>query len=453
MGKAMEIQRKAYQTLLKWKNGSSSAKAILIKGARRVGKSYLAEEFAKKEYQTYIMIDFSSPVPGTLKVFQQYGNRTNLDELYNQLSVLYGVPLYPGKSVIIFDEVQKYPKARELVKHLVADGKYDYIETGSLISIKKNVKDIVIPSEEEELNLYPLDFEEFLNALGDEVTVPFLKAAYEEKNPLGNLLKKINEKLRLYMIVGGMPQAVVSYAESRNYDMVERVKRGIIKLYREDIAKYAESHVAEATAVFNAIPSQLSHHDKKVKYAALKEGGRFSSYKDALFWIQDSMVGSLCYGLDAPGVFDGFSVRPDKIKCYMGDTGLLLTLASGENYLKSDLYKSFALGKLSVNKGMMTENLVAQMLTVNGHPLRFYETTARVGENKKKKYEVDFLLLQSGTAVPIEVKSGNAGQHPSLDYFCSKFKRESETAVILTKGDLRQTKEYLFLPLAMAMFL
>lgn len=453
MGKAMEIQRKAYQTLLKWKNGSSSAKAILIKGARRVGKSYLAEEFAKKEYQTYIMIDFSSPVPGTLKVFQQYGNRTNLDELYNQLSVLYGVPLYPGKSVIIFDEVQKYPKARELVKHLVADGKYDYIETGSLISIKKNVKDIVIPSEEEELNLYPLDFEEFLNALGDEVTVPFLKAAYEEKNPLGNLLKKINEKLRLYMIVGGMPQAVVSYAESRNYDMVERVKRGIIKLYREDIAKYAESHVAEATAVFNAIPSQLSHHDKKVKYAALKEGGRFSSYKDALFWIQDSMVGSLCYGLDAPGVFDGFSVRPDKIKCYMGDTGLLLTLASGENYLKSDLYKSFALGKLSVNKGMMTENLVAQMLTVNGHPLRFYETTAQVGENKKKKYEVDFLLLQSGTAVPIEVKSGNAGQHPSLDYFCSKFKRESETAVILTKGDLRQTKEYLFLPLAMAMFL
>lgn len=455
----MKIRRKAYQELLEWKNSSDMSKAILVKGARRVGKSYLVEEFARNEYRSYIMIDFSSVIPGTLKVFQEYGNRAKLDEFFNQLSVLYGSPLYPGKSVIIFDEVQKYPKARELIKYLVADGRYDYIETGSLISIRKNVKDIIIPSEEEEMKLYPLDFEEFLNAIGDEMTIPFLRGAYESRKPLGNLLKSVNEKLRAYMIVGGMPQAVVSYAESRNYDMVERVKRNIIRLYREDIAKYAESYVAEATAVFQAIPAQLSHHDKKIKYSSLKEGDRFSCYKDAVYWIQDAMVGTLCYGVDEPAMFEGFSLQPNKIKCYMGDTGLLLTLAAGKNYLKSELYKSFVLGKLSVNKGMMTENLVAQMLTVNRHPLRFYETMVPVVEEcgkgipKKKKYEVDFLLLSGGRVTPLEVKSGNAREHASLDYFQKRFRKNGEKGIVLTKGDLRDTEQYLFLPLAMAMFL
>ena len=449
----MKIERKAYQSLLEWKNGSESSKAILVKGARRVGKSYLVEEFARNEYGSYIMIDFSSVIPGTLQVFQEYGNRAKIDEFFNQLSVLYSTPLYPGKSVIIFDEVQKYPKAREFIKYLVADGRYDYMETGSLISIKKNVKDIIIPSEEEEMTLHPLDFEEFLKAMGDEVTASFLKNAYEEKKPLGNLLKNINEKLRVYMIVGGMLQAVVSYAESKNYDMVEKVKRNIIKLYRDDIAKYADNYVAEATAVFNAIPSQLSHHDKKVKYSSLKEGDRFSSYKDAIHWIQDSMVGTLCYGVDEPTIFEGFSLQISKIKCYMEDTGLLLTLATGENYLKSDLYKSFMLGKLSTNKGMMTENLVAQMLTANHHPLRFYEATVPIAENKKKKYEVDFLLLQDEKVTPLEVKSGNTKSHASLDYFEKKLKKSSKKAIVLTKGDLRETEDYLYLPLAMAMFL
>lgn len=449
----MKIRRKAYQELLEWKNSSGTSKAILVKGARRVGKSYLVEEFARNEYRSYIMVDFSSMIPGTLKVFQEYGNRARLDEFFNQLSVLYGKALYPGKSVIIFDEVQKYPKARELIKYLVADGRYDYIETGSLISIRKNVKNIVIPSEEEEMKLYPLDFEEFLNAVGDETTIPFLRRAYEARKPLGNLLKSVNEKLRAYMIVGGMPQAVVSYAESRNYDMVERVKRNIIRLYREDIAKYAESYVAEAAAVFQAIPAQLSHHDKKIKYSSLKEGDRFSCYKDAIHWIQEAMVGSLCYGVDEPAVFEGFSLQPSKIKCYLGDTGLLLTLAAGDNYLKSELYKSFMLGKLSVNKGMMTENLVAQMLSVNGHPLRFYEASVLTAEEKKKKYEVDFLLLSGGNVTPLEVKSGNAREHVSLDYFQKRFRKNSEKGIVLTKGDLRETEQYLFLPLAMAMFL
>ena len=445
------IERKAYKQLLDWKNCSDNGKALLIKGARRVGKSFLAETFAKNEYKSYILIDFSSPLQGTLQIFKKYGNKGTLDEFFNQISILYSTPLYPRNSVIIFDEIQKYPSARELIKHLVADGKYDYLETGSLISIKKNTQNILIPSEEEEMTLHPLDFEEFLNAIGDKVTFDFLKQAYEQRKPLGNALKTVNERLRLYMIVGGMPQAVLKYIETKNYDNVEKIKRTIIKLYREDIVKYAESYVAEATAVFNAIPSQLSHHDKKIKYSSLKEGDRFSCYKDAINWINDSMTGVLCYGLEEPTVFDGFSLQADKIKCYMADTGLLLTLATGENYIKSETYKSFVLGKLSVNKGMMTENLIAQFLATNGKPLRFYETYDKTNNNKK--YELDFLIKQNDKTTAIEVKSGNAKTHSSLDYFNKKYKKETNKPIVLTKGDLRETEIYLYLPLAMAIFL
>ena len=448
----MDIKRKAYNQLLAWKNSSPSAKAIMVKGARRVGKSYLCEAFAKAEYRSYILIDFSGPRPGTMKIFREYGNRFQLNEFFNQLSVLYSVPLYEHQSVLIFDEVQKYPKARELVKALVADGRYDIIETGSLISIKKNTRDIVLPSEEEEMNLYPLDFEEFLAALSDKTTLPFLADCYAQKRPLGNLLKPVMEKFRLYMLVGGMPQAVVEYVNSGNIDRVERVKRTILKLYREDIVKYAESYVAEATAVFNGIPSQLAHHDKKIKFSSMSEGDRFSCYEDAIFWIGDSMVGSLCYGTDEPDRFGEFRLQQNKVKCYMGDTGLLLTMAAGEKYLNSELYKSFMLGKLSVNNGMMTENVVAQMLRSQGKDLRFYEKTV-LRSGTKTKYEVDFLLDTGTETVPVEVKSGSSRCHPSLDYYCRQFRFSSEKGILLTKGDLRVSDNYLFLPLPMAALL
>lgn len=448
----MDIQRKAYAKLLQWKNSSPASKAILIKGARRVGKSYLAETFAKKEYASYIMIDFASPLAGTKAIFEKYGNRHNLNEFFNQLSILYGKPLIERKSVFIFDEIQKYPKAREFIKYLVADGRYDFIETGSLISISKNVKDIVIPSEEEEMFLHPLDFEEYLSALSDTVTFPFLREAYQASRPLGNMLKPMMEKLRGYMLVGGMPQAVTEYAASGNIDRVERVKRGIVKLYREDIAKYAEGYVAEAKAIFDSIPSQLAHHDKKIKYSSLGEGDRFSSYKDAIRWIDDSMVGTICSGTDQPDLFGEFAVQPSKLKCYMGDTGLLLTMAAGTNYLKSDLYKAFMKGSLSVNQGMMTENLVAQALSVSDAPLRFYEKTVSCGESTKK-YEVDFLIVVDGKVIPLEVKSGNRKTHPSLDYYCRTYKKQTGKGTILTKGDLRVTEEYRYVPLPMAWFL
>ena len=448
----MELKRKAYDELLRWKGRTPRAKALMVKGARRVGKSYLVSRFAKREYRSHILIDFASPPNGVKRIFDMYGNREQLNEFFNQLSVLFGTKLYPGNSLLVFDEVQKYPKARELVKYLVEDGRYDCIETGSLISIKKNVKDIVIPSEEEELLLHPLDFGEFLLALSDETTVPFLEESYRNNRPLGNLLKPVMEKLRLYMMVGGLPQAVVSYASTGSADATEAVKRGILKVYREDIAKYAEHYVAEATALFNSIPSQLAHHDKKIKYSSLGEGDRFRSYRDALFWMADSMVGSLSMCVEETAVFGGFSVKPQKLKCYMGDTGLLLTLAAGENYLRSELYKSFMLGKLSVNQGMMTENLVAQMLVSGRHPLHFYEKRTMT-EAGAKKYEVDFLLADGERTTPIEVKSGNSRNHPSLDFFRKTYGKRASKGILLTKGDLRETEEYRYLPLPMAMFL
>ena len=449
----MEIKRKAYRQLLDWKGSTDTSKAMMIKGARRVGKSFLVEHFAENEYRSHIMIDFSSPRDNTIRIFEEYGNREMLNEFFNQLSVLYGVPLYERDSIIIFDEVQKYPKARELVKHLVADGRYDFLETGSLISIKKNTKDILIPSEEDEMFLYPLDFEEFLEAIGDNVTYSFLKNSWEQNKPLGNLLKTVNERLRLYMIVGGMPQAVIAYAETANYDAVEMAKRRIVKLYREDIAKYADNYVAEATAIFNSMPSQLAKHDKKLKYSALIPGKRSGNFSDAVFWIGDSMVGNLCYAMDEPALFDGFALNSDKLKCYMGDTGLLLTLSAGEGYLQDEMYKKFVQGHLSVNQGMMTENLVAQMLTANHHPLRFYETYAEDENGRIKKYEVDFLLRTGRKVTPVEVKSGNAAKHASIDFMAKKFKGRIDKGIILTKGDLRETEDYRYIPLAMVMFI
>jgi len=448
----MEIQRKAYSTLLDWKNSSDSSKAIIIKGARRVGKSYLAEAFARREYKSYILIDFSSPMPGTMNIFRKYGNKAMVDEFLNQLSVLYGTTLYPGNSCIIFDEIQFAPKAREFIKHLVANGKYDYIETGSLISIKKNASGILIPSEEDEMFMHPLTFEEFLHFLGKDVIYDAISDAYVHRKPLGNLLKPANEMLRLYMIVGGMPQPVLKYAESQNYDTVEKEKRRIIKLYREDIAKYAESYVAEASAIFNMIPSQLSHHDKKIKFSALIRGKRADDFSDALFWIGDSMVGNLCYALEQPEHFDGFYIDSSRLKCYMADTGLLLTLAAGESkYLSSSLYKSFVSGKLSVNKGMMTENYVSSVIRANGHPLRFYETYAEANGNNKK-YEIDFLIRKDNRTIPIEVKSGNTSVHSSIDFFRKKYGRSTSKGIILTKGDYRETDEYIYVPLVMADF-
>lgn len=447
------LRRKGYQKLLEWKNSSENSKAMLINGARRVGKSFLAEEFARNEYKTHILVDFSSADKSVFNLFENFGNRMKIDEFFNQLSVMFSTKLFPHESVIIFDEVQKFPKAREFIKQLVMDNRYDYIETGSLIGLKKNVADIVIPSEEEQLNLYPLDFEEFLWALDDEVTVPFLKEHYDNKTPLGNLLKTVNEKLRLYMTIGGMPQSVLAYLKEKKYEDSEKAKQQILRLYRDDIAKYAGNYTAEAQAIFDAIPSMLSHHDKKIKFSSLGLGDRFSvAFANAVFWLKESMVANLSYCVDEPALFDGFALDSSKVKCYMADTGLLLSLSAGKDYLTNEMYKSFVLGKLSVNKGMMTENLIAQMLQSSNHPLRFFEKTVTSGE-KKHKYEVDFLVKQKNKLIALEVKSGNCTEHSSLNYFYDTYKKKAANPIILTKGDLNESNGYIYMPLAMGMFL
>ena len=317
----------------------------------------------------------------------------------------------------------------------------------------KNVENILIPSEENKLKLYPLDFEEFLNALGDEVTIPFLKDCMENHKPLGNLLKTINERLRLYMIIGGMPQSVLAYLENKKYEDAEYAKQQILTLYRDDIAKYAENYTSQARAIFDAIPAMLSHHDKKIKFSALGLGDRFSAaFANAVFWLKESMVANLCYGIDESALFDGFVTDSSRVKCYMCDTGLLLSLASGSDYLTSEMYKKFVLGKLAVNKGMMTENLIAQMLCMNNHNLRFFEKITK-GANKSCKYEVDFIIKSQGKFLPLEVKSGNSSTHSSLDYFSTAYKKNVSKPIILTKGDYRETEDYIFYPLAFGLFL
>ena len=311
----------------------------------------------------------------------------------------------------------------------------------------------MIPSEEEQLNLYPLDFEEFLWALDDEVTVPFLREHYDNKTPLGNLLKTVNEKLRLYMTIGGMPQSVLAYLKEKKYEDSERAKQQILRLYRDDIAKYAGNYTAEAQAIFDAIPSMLSHHDKKIKFSSLGLGDRFSvAFANAVFWLKESMVANLSYCVDEPALLDGFALDSSKVKCYMADTGLLLSLSAGKDYLTNEMYKSFVLGKLSVNKGMMTENLIAQMLQSSNHPLRFFEKTVTSGE-KKHKYEVDFLVKQKNKLIALEVKSGNCTEHSSLNYFYDTYKKKAANPIILTKDDLNESNGYIYMPLAMGMFL
>lgn len=354
------MKRKIYDSMQKWKEENGRT-ALLIDGARRVGKSYIAQEFAKKEYKSYILIDFNRAPAEITDLFVHYLNDLNMFFLY--LSNFYGVKLYERKSLIIFDEVQLFPKARAAIKYLVEDGRYDYVETGSLMTIKKNVADIVIPSEERHMKMYPLDFEEFLWALDNDTLMDFIGLCFEEKKPMGQVLhRKTMDYFRQYLIVGGMPQAVKTYRDSHDFDQVDRVKRDILELYRADIIKHAEGYQMKVAQIFDDIPAQLQKHDTKFKFSSLKKEARFWEYEDALFWLSDAMITNICYNSTAPNI--GLKLNMDRmtLKCYMADTGLLISHAFDENGLVSEeIYKKLLFDKLEVNKGMIMENIVAQM--------------------------------------------------------------------------------------------
>ena len=403
------MRRKIYDEILKWKKRSAGQTALLIDGARRVGKSYIAEKFAAAEYKSYLLIDFNRAPKEVTDLFDNYLN--DLDTLFMYLSGFYNTKLYERETLIILDEVQLCPRARAAIKYLVADGRYDYLETGSLMSIKKNVKDILIPSEEEHLKMYPLDFEEFLWALDNETLMPLIQTCYEKKQPMGQALhRKAMDYFRQYMIVGGMPQAVARYVETRDFDSIDRVKRAILELYRADIVKHAAGYEIKVEQIFDNIPAQLQKHDKKFKLSSLKKEARFRDYDDALFWLSDAMIANICYNSTAPSI--GLKLNMDRLtlKCYMADTGLLISHAFDENGIVSEeIYKKLLFDKLECNKGMIVENLVAQMLTAAGHKLYFYSNPSR--DEVSERMEIDFLIAKSKISSrhnisPIEVKSG-----------------------------------------------
>ena len=446
------MRRKIYEEILKWKKNSAGQTALLIDGARRVGKSYIAEEFAAAEYKSYLLIDFNRAPKEVTDLFDNYLN--DLDTLFMYLSVFYNTKLYERDTLIILDEVQLCPRARSAIKYLVADGRYDYLETGSLMSIKKNVKDILIPSEEEHLKMYPLDFEEFLWALGNETLMPVIRSYYEKQQPIGQALhRKAMDFFRQYMIVGGMPQAVERYVETHDFDNVDRVKRAILELYRADIVKHAAGYEMKVEQIFDDLPAQLQKHDKKFKFSSLKKEARFRDYNDALFWLSDAMIANICYNSTAPRI--GLKLNMDRLtlKCYMGDTGLLISHSFDENGIVSEeIYKKLLFDKLDVNKGMLIENIVAQMLTAAGHKLYFYSNSSR--DDVTERMEIDFLIAKSKISSrhnisPIEVKSGKNYTLTSLEKFRKKYAEQTHIPYVLHTGDLKEENGILYLPLYM----
>ncbi len=446
------MKRKIYDDILKWKQDWAGKTALLIDGARRVGKSYIAEKFAQTEYKSYILIDFNRANDDVKNLFVNYLN--DLDTLFMYLSAYYNVKLYERESLIIFDEVQLFPKARAAIKYLVADGRYDYLETGSLMTIKKNVKDILIPSEERHLKMYPLDFEEFLWALGNDTLMDIIRKFYENKKPMGQVLhRKAMDYFRQYLIIGGMPQAVQEYVDTKDFDKVDRIKRDILTLYRADIVKHADGYEIKVESIFDEIPAQLQKHEKKFKLSSIKKDARLRDYEDALFWLDDAMIVNICYNSTAPNI--GLKLNMDRLtlKCYMADTGLLISHAFDENGLLSEeIYKKLLFGKLEVNEGMIVENIVAQMLTASGHKLYFYSTPSAKDSNERM--EIDFLITKAKISnrhniSPIEVKSSKNYTISSLRKFTAKYGEQTYTPYVLHTQDYKEADGIVYLPLYM----
>ncbi|WP_293526664.1 ATP-binding protein [Prevotella sp.] len=442
------FKRKLYDKLLEWKNNRHGKTAVLIEGARRVGKSTLTKQFAENEYESYVMIDFSIVRDDVLELFNHIDD---LDYFFLQLQFRLGVSLKERKSLIIFDEVQKCPKARQAIKHLVADGRYDYIETGSLISIKKNVKDILIPSEEEKLFLYPMDYEEFKWALGDNTAIPQLRMLFDKKLSLGDAVtRKLMRDFRIYMVVGGMPQAVDTYIETNNLMEVDRVKRNIIQLYEDDFYKIDSS--GRLSMLFDAIPAQLNSNASRYQVASAI-GNNTDSEKvlQLISELRESMTINMAYHANDPNVGMSLAIDLNKYKMYIGDTGLFITLAfKDKDFIENIIYQKLMSDKLDTNLGYVYENIVAQMLTATGNRLFYYTFPTETG---KHNYEIDFLLSRGNKICPIEVKSSGYKRHASLDAFCKKFSSKILQRYIIYTKDLQKDEQTLFLPVYLTQFL
>lgn len=441
------FRRKMYDRMLRWKTERNGATALLIQGARRIGKSTLAEEFARNEYKSYLLIDFSI---ATAEVFGLFDDLSDLDFLFFRLQMLYKVQLIERESVIIFDEVQMCPKARQAIKHLVKDHRYDYIETGSLISVRKNSIDIVIPSEETKVDMFPMDYEEFRWALGDTATIPLLRTAFEKQLSLGDgVHRRMMRDFRLYMLIGGMPQAVAEYLRTNNLEAVDTVKRDIIALYEEDFNKLDES--GKASAIFDSIPAQLSKNISRYQVSATLPDERVNRISSLINAMSDSMTTNVAYHVDDPNVGLALTKDNDKFKMYVGDTGLFVTLAFKDQSITDNLiYNKLLNDKLSANLGYVYENVIAQMLRATGKQLYYYTLPTDDG---KKYYEIDFVIADGHKISPIEVKSSGYKAHASLDAFCRKYSARIQNKYLIYTKDLQRADGITYLPIYMTMFL
>lgn len=445
------LKRKIFDTLIKWKRESKGSTALLIDGARRVGKSFIAEQFAKSQYRSYIMVDFGNAPQAILDLFAN--DTFDLDLFFAKLAAFYSTSLHRRESLIVFDEVQQFPRARQLIKYLVADGRYDFLETGSLIRLKQNVQDIIIPSEEEHIEMFPLDFEEFLWAMGDEATCPLLAHCFQTRTPLGQVLhRKVLNDFRQYVLVGGMPQSVLAYLNGKDFEASDVAKRRILKLYRDDVSKFAAGYEDKVFAVFDGIPGQLSKKKKKYRLSSISENARFRTYEDSFLWLNEAMVVNACFNATDPNVGLALSADYATQKCYMADTGLLVTQTFMDKaYTDNELYRAVLFDKLDINEGMIMENIVAQMLRTNGHKLYFY---SRSDASKRENHmEIDFLITEEKKISPIEVKSGNYRSHASLDKFRKRFSAKIGNTYILYDKDVMEKDGILHLPLYMGIFL
>ncbi|RHN97835.1 ATP-binding protein [Clostridium sp. AF37-5AT] len=450
----MIFKRKIYDKLLEWKNLSVGGSAAFLEGARRIGKSTIVEEFAKNEYDDYMILDFAREGKDIRENFIE--NMDHLDVFFRNLFLLKGKDLTGERCVIIFDEVQMFPQARQAIKYLVADGRYDYIETGSLISIRKNVQDILIPSEEYRIKMFPMDFEEYLWAIGDHTTIPVIKEAFNSRTPLGDAIhRKIMKNFRTYMAVGGMPQAVEALVQGKTFAQIDFIKRNILTLYEEDLAKYDKANQDRASVIYKTIPEQLENKNSHFKFSLVDKSARYQMYVDAVKFITDSMIGNECINVTVPEIVPELYADRSNFKLYMGDTGLLVSqIMKNQDETDENLYKSLIFDKLGINQGMILENVVAQMLRASGHALYFHEYYYQAENTvKEKKYEIDFLIVKKKKICPIEVKSSNYSAHKSFDYLTKKYPIKLEDRYIIYTKDLKFEDQILYLPVYMTMLI
>lgn len=441
------FKRKIYSKMQEWKKDSDGKTALLIEGARRIGKSTVVEEFAKNEYESYILIDFARASKETKELFEDV---SDLNFLFLQLQLQYRVDLQERKSVIIFDEVQLCPAARQAIKALVADHRYDYIETGSLISIKKNVKDILIPSEERKISMYPMDYEEFLWTIGDTATFPLLKKCFEMNQGLGDAInRKQLRQFRLYMLVGGMPQAVSTYIETNNFRKVDEIKRDILNLYESDFAKIDPT--GRLAMLFDAIPAQLNKNAARYQASSVLNGEKQDKILEYIAELKDSKTVLVAYNTNDPDA--GMSNTRDlsRFKLFLSDTGLFVTLMfKDKDFTENEIYEKLLNDRLSVNLGYLYENIVAQCLAANGNEL-FYHTI--MNKNSKHNYEIDFILARKNKIIPIEVKSSGYKTHKSLDVFTEKYSRRILKRYLIYTKDMSKDQDIFCVPVYMVPFL